>query len=193
MNDDDDGRAEIGLQDDQPDNGARDAQGNEQPLAELPDVLDVLRQEMGQKEDQSDLDHLGDLEGEDPEIEPADGPAGADPQVRDPERAEQDRRERDAGPGQLPELVVGDFGGQDHDQEAEAEEEDLLLEKELAVAELLRGEDGTGAVDHDRPDGHQEQRDQQQDQIRFFLSRQTFISAAAPPIPGSGLPAPCNP
>ena len=150
------------------------ASGMSKPLAELPDAVDPLRQEMGQKEDQGDLDHLGNLEGEDPEAEPADGPAGADPQRGYPDRAEQKRREDDPRPGQFPELVVGDPRHQDHGQEAQDEEKELFLEKELSVAEPLRREDGAGAVDHDRPDGHQEQRDQKEDQIRFLFPPQTF-------------------
>ena len=171
---DDDGRAEIGLQQDQSHQDPRDAEGDEQSLSDLPDAVDLLGQEIGQKEDQGNLDHLGDLEREDSEVEPADGPAGADSQMGDPERAEAERRDRDSRPGQLPELVVGNPGHQDHDQKAEDEEKELFLEKELPVAEPLRGEDGAGAVDHHRPDGHQKQGDQQEDQIRFLFPPQTF-------------------
>ena len=82
---DDDRRAEIRLQQDQSHDDPRNAEGDEQSLTDLPDVVDPLGQEMGQEEDQGDLGHLGDLKREYPEVEPADGAAGPDPQRGDPD------------------------------------------------------------------------------------------------------------
>ena len=41
---------------------------NQEPLAKIPDAVDFIRQIMGEEEDQGDLDHFGNLEGEDSEV-----------------------------------------------------------------------------------------------------------------------------
>ena len=150
------------------------AKGMSSPLPISRTWLAFCGQVMGQKEDQGDLGQLRDLKREYPEVEPADSAAGPDPQMGDPDRDEENSRNRDARPGQFPELIVGYPRHQDHDQQAQDKEKDLLLEKELTVAEPLHGEDGAGTVYHHRPDGHQEQCDQQEDQIRFLFSGCAF-------------------
>jgi len=115
---------------------------------------------MGEEEDQGDLDHFGNLEGEDSEVEPPVGASGADSQMGDPDQQQEKGGQDDARPGQLPEFVVGDSGCEHHDAETEADEEELFFKEELAVAEPFHRQNGAGTVDHHCSNGQQQKRGQ---------------------------------
>ena len=77
------GRPEIGLLQHQGDDEARDEEGGQKSEGEAPDLLLLLGQKVGKKDDQTELGKFRRLKGERKDLQPAHRPACPDPDARD--------------------------------------------------------------------------------------------------------------
>ncbi len=128
---------------------------------------------MGKEKNHADLGQFGNLEGEKPHPEPSCRAARPDPQLGNENQRKKHDTEQDSGIGGLSQVGIRDLRQQRHGDEPEDHEDDLLFKKIPAVMMALlacRRHDGTGAVNHDRSDAHQDQHRQQEDKIRPLVA-----------------------
>jgi len=159
--------------------------------------LQVLRfsgQKVGQKKNNSDFHEFRHLEGNRSEAQPAGSATYPDPHMGDEDQQQQNSRQDHTGIGQFPQLFVGNSLQKSHDPQTQQNEDDLFFQKILRVLESLHGQDGTGAIDHDRSYGHEDQGNDHENHIRALGCGLEFKHPPAPrPFSEKNAPDPCNP
>ena len=163
----DDRRAEVRLQDDQPGHQARHEERREEPVQEAVEPILPPGEVARQEEDQGQLGELGRLEVQAEESDPAPRAVDLAPDTRnqDQEQEEQARQEEDRRQPLQALEIPGSWptpwpGGRPRPRSPASSG------RYIGIAEALLRPDGAGAVDHHDPDPHQEQRHAEEPAVR---------------------------